>query len=374
MGACCGSPSRTPEEQKAEERKIAKAYHPHAFVSVYSVMVHPAATPLWCIFFAFCATILFCTIVCTLFPLVGLFWFFVFWKANPSFLLRRVGLKEQENSQATFTALLGDQSVVYSARGRASGNTALGVFHMRGNRMGDGFFCMDRGYWESPDKAWVSGYADNVWMNKKSFYGWCNFALAKFFGLRLVYTFGENTKFKFVDKPRREATIKATIFSLRNEGRVYGFTLPSFLIQMGMTDVSENKDGTLWERWTYLFGVRMRSYFLEQVAVTSSQAVVDESGATSWVNHQASEGKYWPTVQGEAPKTGLCFPGKDWRRPDSSPDPSDRPKGCSDCCYRRRAKDQGPEAPSAAPEEAGAKSPGGMEAPGPAPAASAQGA
>jgi len=196
--------------------------------------------------------------------------------------------------------------------------------------MGDGFFCMDRGYWESPDKAWVSGYADNVWMNKKTFWAWLSFALAKFFDLRFVYEFGQNTSFS---DARREATIRPWVFD------VFKCTLPQCLLYMRMTDVSEKMDGTLWERSIRLLGVRLPSHYLEQVTV-NGKVEVDEHGETSGVQDgsptgrvDASEGKYWSTVKDEAPKMGLCFPGADPRRPNGP----GNTEGCCWGCPRRCA-------------------------------------
>jgi hypothetical protein len=191
------------------------------------------------------------------------------WLFTPECLLWYLGIEEQSNHAPAFMRKEGTQ-VPAQLRG---------IFYMRNNPMDDDLVVFEPGMWDGEKKSLVLPvYLPRTWSFKRKLNSVVLLVLVRL--LRYRYTFSFTT-----DASGRlsEAEIRLKIFCI---------TVPGCLMRYGMTDVSANRDGSLWERWSILFGIPFRSYWVERV--------VDEQG---------SELPYFENVKKEVPVKCLCIKG-----------------------------------------------------------------
>jgi len=154
-----------------------------------------------------------------------------------------------------------------------------GIFYMRNNPLSDDLVCMERGTWnEMDDTLLLPVYVPRAWSFKSQ--------LDSLTVLLLVRVLRYRYQFRATKDERGRVTdmrVKLTIFCC---------SIPDFFMKWGMTDVSKEKDGSLWERWNFMFGIPFPSYWCEKV--------VDKDGQkTSYFHH----------VLQEVPEGCICIAG-----------------------------------------------------------------
>lgn len=133
-----------------------------------------------------------------------------------------------------------------------------GVFYQRNVSIGGDLMSFERGNWNAAKSVMeVSVYRPLTYSFREGFFAVFYLALAKMVRLSYVY------HFKTEDGKLVDATISVKTCCM---------ALPlSMFVRFGITDVSAEKDGSLWERWTVFCGVPLRSYWVERVLAAGEQ-------------------------------------------------------------------------------------------------------
>lgn len=191
------------------------------------------------------------------------------WCLCPECLLGCAGEEEQHNFEPRY--MLPSSTSVPAQ--------LSGVFYMRNNPMDDDLVCMERGTWDDAGKVLhLPVYIARTWSFKKKFISFAMLVSVKLLRYRYRFDFKTEASGKLT-----EATCRLQLFCL---------TVPTSLLHFGMTDVSEARDGSLWERWTLLLGMPIFSYWLERI-----------------MDSQGNQTKYWEHVQNEVPDQCICISG-----------------------------------------------------------------
>jgi len=145
-----------------------------------------------------------------------------------------------------------------------------GVIYMRNSNFDD-LVSFERAAWDSTaHTSFLPFYWAYAWSVQQ---GLAQFILM--FGSKVI---GYRYKFSF-NEDLTEADIGLYIFCVR---------MPAFFVTFRMTDVSALQDGSLWERWTTIFGQPQKSYWAEKVVNGDGTKtpywshVLDEVAAECW--------------------------------------------------------------------------------------------
>lgn len=194
------------------------------------------------------------------------------WFCLPGCLLSSWGIEEESNHEPLF--------MTTTARSLGASPQLpvklRGVFYLR---CADQLVCFEKGVWDAGRKCLLlPAYAPSALTLKAKLSSALKLAMLRLSRCRLEFHFKEDEAGSV-----REATIRV---------RLAFVTAPKMLVHAGMTDVSKEKDGSLWEQWTLVMGRRRPSYWL--------QRVLDEQGAeTTYMQH----------VREEVPRRCLCLRG-----------------------------------------------------------------
>jgi len=149
-----------------------------------------------------------------------------------------------------------------------------GIIDLRGNPFSDDLMCLERGGWDQLGRTLHLGVdTPNAISFHKEFKVLMLIVGSRLLRYRYEFRFNEDLSV---------ASIKIKLLCL---------TVPSWLAEFNMTDVSHAADGSLWERWSVLFGVPLESYWAERV--------VDSSGTPT---------KYFRHVVEETPELCMAWP------------------------------------------------------------------
>merc|ERR1719373_91821 len=194
-------------------------------------------------------------------------------------LLSVVGQEENDNHAAGFM-LEGLQSEESGTRLPAQ---LRGVFYMRNNPLDDDLVCFERGVWDADNKSLLLPvYIPRAWTFKQNPMAFGLLVAVKLIRYRYRFDFKEDEAGKLT-----AADIYLQIFCI---------TVPKSIVHFGMTDVSQNKDGSLWERWSLFLGFVGKSYWAERVLDAAGQE-------TSYMEH----------VKSEVPAKCISSPAESWR-------------------------------------------------------------
>mmetsp|Transcript_53230 Transcript_53230/g.173102 ORF Transcript_53230/g.173102 Transcript_53230/m.173102 type:complete len:293 (-) Transcript_53230:141-1019(-) len=218
--------------------------------------------------------------LCMLLPAVVLTVVYLpLWFVCPDVLIRCLGMKERPGHAPEW--MLPSPGAAQSQQFSDVLPAQLrGVFYTRNMGLPCDFMCFQRGRWSDEKKtSTIFLTADpNVFCLRREFLGVL---------IRIVFAFvrcGYDFEFELDEQGRlREALVI---------GSVLCFRIPKFFMQFGMTDVSPNRDGSLWERWSILFGRVETSYWVERV--------LDENGLKT---------RFFPHVLAEVPERCLGIGG-----------------------------------------------------------------
>lgn len=179
--------------------------------------------------------------------------------------LRVCGLEEQNNHQPSWMI------VPHSEQNLP--NKLRGILYMRGNPFPDALVTFDRSRWDAGNRVLLLNVsAARVMTFHLSAKEFVVLVLAKLFCYRYEMRFSEDL-------------CDCSILM-----KLWCATLPPCLAAYNMTDVSREKDGSLWERWNVACGRPVFSYWAEKV--------VDAGGNRT---------EYFAHVLAEAPEK--CFTG-----------------------------------------------------------------
>lgn len=223
-------------------------------------------------------------LVALLMMLPALVLLFLMWMCARNRLCARVGVDQQSNRQPGFMQTFREpadariEGAVSSEEGRRGRLPAQlqGVFYLRCNRFTN-LVCFERGVWNACDSSLVLPlYSPRA----------CTFLYD--FTCVLLLTILPLIRYGYKFTFKADATGALTEASICVN--VFGCTIPKAFIHFGMCDVSKNKDGSVWERWSTIMGRRFPNY--------CTVRVLDSLGC---------ETSHMRQVEREVPATCLCY-------------------------------------------------------------------